>query len=345
MMQWSKMRRVLPWVPASLLMVVALYPAAARWGARTSAVAEAPDQIALGRIERLSPLLASWQTVGGCGASAASGSGVGVKWVGRGASGGLFNVQTMSTYSRLTDPTDSQRQLFVTSLITRDLGDAWQLGVSIPYVYKFIYSPFGEVDGRDLDLSNSGLGDVFLQTTHRFGAIRDTLVTLQVGLPTGKWNTAYRMKYLRQDQQLGFGKVVGGLTVDHVMDQVWGLVVVGASGAYRGGQNALGSYRAPSASAYAFAGYFLGPVVPAIGVSVTGFAGHDKDQTVQENSSLVLAAPTASLEWSTDWIAVLLGASFPYQYDGITKDSMNLPRKSYGFGVWSVSLGITLSPF
>jgi hypothetical protein len=230
-------------------------------------------------------------------------------------------------------------------LITRDIGDAWQLGASIPYVYKFIYSPFGAIDGRDLDLSNSGLGDIFLQTTRRFGAIRDTLVTLQLGLPTGKWDTAYRGKPLRQDQQLGFGRFTGGLTIDHVMDEIWGLVVVGASAAYRGGENKLANYRAPSASAYAFAGYYLGPLVPSVGLSVTGFAGHDRDQSLAENSALALVAPTAAVEWSTDWIAVLLGASFPYQYDGIKVDSNGRPRTPYGLGAWTLSLGITISPF
>src|SRR2546430_1184312 len=41
-----------------------------------------------------SSLLASWQSVGGCGAGAASGGGVGVKWIGHSVSGGLFNVQS-----------------------------------------------------------------------------------------------------------------------------------------------------------------------------------------------------------------------------------------------------------
>jgi hypothetical protein len=344
MISTTTFRRGLALAPAALALTAALYPAVARWSGRT-AIPAPVGELALGRARRLSPLLASWETVGGCGASAATGAGVGVKWIGRGASGGLFGVQTMSSYSRLTDPADAQHQLFVTTLITRDIGDAWQLGLSLPYVYKFLVNPYGEIGGRVMDLSNSGLGDMFVQATHRFGAIRDTLVTVQLGLPTGKWDTAYRTKVLRQDQQLGFGRYAAGLTVDHIMDQVWGLVVVGGSAAYRGGENKLASYRAPSASAYAFAGYFLGPLVPSLGVSLTGFAGHDKDQSLAENSALALVAPTAALEWSTDWIAVLVGASFPYQYDGVKVDSNGAARKPYGFGSWTLSLGITLAPF
>jgi hypothetical protein len=292
-------------------------------------------------------LLASWQTVGGCGASSATGAGVGVKWIGRGTSGGLFNVQTMSSYNRLLDPVDHtklEHQLFVTTLLTRDLGDAWNVGVSIPYVYKFLLNPYGEIGGRIMDLSNGGLGDMSLQATRKFGTIRDTLVTLSVGLPTGKFDTTYKMKPLRQHQQLGFGKLSGGLTVDHVMDKIWGLVVVGASAGYRGGENRMSNYRAPSGSAYAFTGYFLGPLVPSVGVSVTGFLGHDRDQSEEENSGLFILSPTAALEWSTDWIAVLAGFSLPYQYDGVRlRDGM--PKSPWSFGAWTMSLGITVSPF
>src|SRR5688572_25136530 len=36
------------------------------------------------RARALGPALASWQTIGGCGAGSATGAGAGVKWVGRG---------------------------------------------------------------------------------------------------------------------------------------------------------------------------------------------------------------------------------------------------------------------
>ena len=45
--------------------------------------------------------LASWQTVGGCGAGASTGNAAGVKWIGRSVTGGLFGVQCQVTYTRL----------------------------------------------------------------------------------------------------------------------------------------------------------------------------------------------------------------------------------------------------
>ena len=164
-------------------------------------------------------------------------------------------------------------------------------------------------------------------------------------MPTGTWNTAYRNSPLRQHQQLGFGKLTGSLTVDHTMDQTWGLVVLGGVGSYRGGENKLGNYRAPSGTAYSYAGFYLGPFVPTLGLAATAFNGHDRDRTEEENSALFLVAANASLEWSTDWIAILVGASLPYQYDGVYKNSEGFPKSPWRWGQWVFGMGVTVAPF
>jgi hypothetical protein len=342
----SKLGGLLALVPAALAMT----PTAQRWWATHTL--ELPDTVAtvataaafaLPPLADDDTLLASWQTVGGCGASAATGAGVGVKWIGRNVHGGLFNVQTLGSYTPPI-PSDVKKvdhQFFLSTLITRDLDDAWNLGVNIPLVYKYMRDPYS----LNVDLSNGGLGDVFVQLTRKFGTIHDTIVTAAVGLPTGKYDQQYKMSYLRQHQQLGFGRVAGSLLIDHNIDEIWGMINTGITGSWRGGENKLGNYRAASASTYAFAGYFLGPLVPSLGVAVTGFAGHDRDRTEPENSGLVVFAPTASLEWSTDWVALLVGGSLPYQYDGVRHTAEGAPRNPWGFGAWSVTLGMSFSPF
>src|ERR1041385_3459250 len=55
------------------------------------------------RVERLDGLVASWQTIGGCGAGTSTSSGGGLKWIGHSVTGGLFNLQTQSSYSHLND--------------------------------------------------------------------------------------------------------------------------------------------------------------------------------------------------------------------------------------------------
>jgi hypothetical protein len=309
---------------------------------RLDRAGESSGSVALLSLPAVSPssLLASWQSVGGCGAGAASGGGVGVKWIGHSVSGGLFNVQSQGNYT-LVHSTYREDQFFLNNLITRDVSEKWQLGVNLPLVYKYMRDPYGV----DVDLSNSGLGDVSLQALRRFGAINNTFVTWSVGLPTGKYDQRYKKAPIRAHSQLGFGKFTSALTIDHVQDEVWGLIVTGGTASWRGGENSMSNYRAPSASAYAFTGWFWGRLVPAAGLSVTGFSGHDREQGQPDNSALIQGAPTLSLEWSSDWLAILAGASFPYQYNGVSQDSNGKAVSPWGWGDWTVSLGLAFAPF
>ncbi|MEA2699617.1 MAG: hypothetical protein QOI66_3888, partial [Myxococcales bacterium] len=119
-------------------------------------------------------------------------------------------------------------------------------------------------------------------------------------------------------------------------DEIWGLFVVGGSAGYRGGTNDLKSYRAPNASAYAHVGYFAGPFVPAMGLTATGFASHDKDRTETQLTPLFTLAPSASIEWSSDLVALIVWGQLPFGTSFTGKYSM-LP--------WVVALGVSVSPF
>jgi hypothetical protein len=133
--------------------------------------------------------------------------------------------------------------------------------------------------------------------------------------------------------------------VDHTFDRLWGNIVVGGIASYRGGSNQYHSYRAPSATGYGYATYMLGPFAPALGLQATGFAGHDEDRGSQQASPLFNVAANASLEWATDWVALLVGASLPYQYDATTKDADGKTRSPWGFGPWIVAVGAAFAVF
>ena len=272
---------------------------------------------------------ASWQSVGGCGAGSSTGIG-GIKWVGRNVSGGLFNVQTQGNYTRLDDGYAFALQ----NQVTAPLGERWNLGVMVPYLYKYVRDPAG-LAYLDLgfDVSNGGLGDVNLMLGRKFGPIGATTVTASLGLPTGTHDARYdASNVLKQDRQLGAGKVSGGLLVDHVMDNIWGPVVLGGSLVYPGAENELNNFRAPSASTYAYAGYLLGPLVPALGISATYYRGQDLDRGMPSDSRPPwLVSANASIEWSTDWVAFLVGASLPYHASGLQP--------------YTVGAGLALSPF
>jgi hypothetical protein len=121
--------------------------------------------------------------------------------------------------------------------------------------------------------------------------------------------------------------------LDHTLDETWGLIVLGGSASYRGGENALQNYRSPAGGLWAYGGYFLGPFVPALGLSLNHFLKHDRDRTLEQDAPLTSVAGNVSLEWSSDYVAILAGGSFP----------CSVPE--FELQPWIVGLGVTFSPF
>ncbi len=285
------------------------------------------------------PTLASWQSVAGCGAGASSGTGAGIKWIGRNVSGGMFHVECQANYIDTVYGWNSVG----TALVTADVTERWNLGLSVPYLYKFMRDPYG----LGFDVRNRGLGDINMLLTRRFGAIKQLSATLSVGAPSGAHEAtlvSYKSVMLEQDRQLGLGKPTASLTLDHTVDHGWGPTVVGGVASWRGGTNNLGSYRAPSATVYSYASYLLGPFAPAVGLQASGFSAHDKNRGAEQGSPLYSVAANVSLEWSTDWLAILVGASLPYQYDGLKTDANGRARSPWGLGPWIVALGFAFAP-
>jgi hypothetical protein len=342
--------RVSRQVPEAATDIPAVRSSLSVWGAQTSALAI--------RIDQPSGLLTSWQTVGGCGAGSGGGSNIGLKWIGRNVHGGLFNVQEQSTFTKIGSNKYPEYHFFFNTLISRDFAEKFNLGVNLPFAHKYLVDPqhLGSEWVAPIDYSNTGFGDMSLLFTRKFGRINDMSLTASIGFPTGK----YREKFdanerLHPGQQIGFGpsttlgpfgSVVNtfGLTFDKTFDEVWGLWLVGASANYRGSKNKIENYRAPSGSLYSYVGYFLGPLVPAVGLSLTGYTGHDRDVNAVMYTPLVSVAANASLEWSSDWIAVLVAGSYPYGYHG-HQATEGTTWNAWHSLPWTVSLGVSMSPF
>jgi hypothetical protein len=346
------------------------YPMAARGLARRQALARlaelsngpgptcALDDVAhSARLARLGPLLASWETIGGCGAGGGT-AGSGIKWIGRNTTGGLFQVQSVNNYITLPltasgGPGQTGFNFITNNQITRDFSDKWNAGVSIPYAYKYYLSPFG-----DGPLWNAGLADMSVMATRKLGTDNSTLVTGMVILPTGTYQAVYTKvgtmipQLLSPTQQLGYGKVTGSLLIDHIFDKDWGLILVGGAANYRGAHQTANPggmvplehwYRSPGATAYAYAGYFLGPLVPAIGLNAVGTRGPDTRGDFGDTVGIPVlsVAGQASVEWSNPYLAVLLGAYLPVS---VYQDSWG----DYGhlkLQAWTVALGVSVSPF
>jgi hypothetical protein len=316
----------------AVALILAVVPTAERW------LVSARSEPAIGAAGRCSvvdvavpalpsgPSLASWQTVGGCGAGSATGIG-GIKWIGRSVRGGLVQVQCQGNYTRYTNG----YSYTLNNQVTADLGEKWNVGVLVPYLYKYLYNPFGLTGASAFDLSNQGPGDVNVLLTRRLGPVNATTLTVSLGMPTGTHAAQYNLNYLPQDRQLGTGGVSGAMLLEHTVDELWGPVVLGATLSYPGRENDLQNFRAPSATAYGYAGYLLGPLVPALGLSVTGFQGHDRDRGFASERALVMGAISGSLEWSSDWVALLVGVSLPFS--------------SNGREPWTAGLGVAVAPF
>ena len=102
------------------------------------------------------------------------------------------------------------------------------------------------------------------------------------------------------------------------------------------------------ASLYGYGGYFLGPFVPALGVSFSGFLKPDEDRGIPQDVPLLLVAGNASIEWSNDLVAVLLGVSVPYGLVGKATSATDARPGSQsitGFQPWTAAIGVSVSPF
>ncbi|KYF61612.1 hypothetical protein BE04_43365 [Sorangium cellulosum] len=216
------------------------------------------------------------------------------------------------------------------------------MGLVVPLLYKY----YRDYYGLPVDISNSGVGDVAGFVTRRFGEINSTSLTLQVGVPTGVHDAQYKNDYLTQEKQLGLGKVSGSVTLDHTIDKTWGLIVLGGSFGYRGGENELGNYRAPAAALYGYSGYFWGPLVPSLGLSLSHFFGADRDRGLDQEVQLWAVTGTLAVEWSNAWLAILGGVSLPLGWDkrGVVDGAANTSQ-GVGLQPWTAGIGFTVSPF
>ena len=81
---------------------------------------------------------------------------------------------------------------------------------------------------------------------------------------------------------------------------------------------------------------------------MSGFLKSDRDRGVAQTVPLVLASVNASVEWATDWIALLIGVSVPIglYYDKSAKvDGEHVADAPTGIQPWTASLGVSVSPF
>ncbi len=280
------------------------------------------------RVEQLEPLLATWETIGGCGVGGggASSAGGGVKWVGRNVTGGLLDLQCIGSTTVL----DNGTATVINLRPGMAMGDKWNFAFNVPMVHKT--QDDLDVFGEEKSASITGYGDISLELTRKLGITNSSNLTLVVAFPNAAHNAVRQGVVLPQQSQLGAGKLSGSMTFEHTFDKMWGLIIAGGNLGYGGGENSIGDYRSPSGSAYVYTGYLLGPFVPSVGLTLAGKTRHDRERhEILDEQPLYTANANLALEWSSDYLAILLGGVGSFSKDGLES--------------WTVALGASASVF
>lgn len=267
------------------------------------------------------PLLSTWGNLGGCGVGGGGASGAAVKWVGRGVTGGLVDLQFMTTEVFYLD---GAKQLTVVGRAGTKLGDKWLLGVNAPFRYNIEKIDRGfQTDPQPRFKTGhlAGLGDMGLDVGRKLGIANTSLVALGVSFPTGSFDSARAGGEVPFRSELGTGVMGASLSFEHTIDRTWGLWILGASGNYGGWENSVGDQRASSLTGFAHVGFLLGPFVPSLGLSVTGKFTKDKAQEHSgeeiPDQSMLLFPVNLSIEWSSDYLALLASSSLQLSTDGL----------------------------
>lgn len=293
--------------------------------------------------------LASWGNVGGCGVSGAATSTGGVKWVGRGVTGGLVDVQCILSQSIFPD--GAQQSTFSTRLGT-SIGYKWLVAATVPFRYNHENITIWD---EEKEAHLPGFGDLSLEVTRKLGITNAHTVTLSLALPVGAHDAVRKGVVLPQRMQLGTGVMGVSAVYEYTRDFDWGPTIFGGNVFYGGWENSIdefpgmGDFRGSGASGYVYAGYLLGPFVPSVGLNLTTKITGDRERDLAlAGQPMVMVSPTLAVEWSIDWLAILLSASLQLS---LLEGSAALFggagdwKAVFELETWTVGLGVQTSIF
>jgi len=183
------------------------------------------------------PRDAAWSAIGGCGAGGGAGSAGAGKWIGRGATGGLYDIQLMQNRTLggdyIYDATALDLSTKIFQNYTVGISGSWKANTFEIDPYKTGSDAYGtktEVVG--------GFGDLGLSASRNFGELNQHLVGLSLGLPTGRWDIKRTLDntdpispkpWMPPQTQPGSGHYSLGLTMETTVDRDWGLYVFGGN--------------------------------------------------------------------------------------------------------------------
>jgi hypothetical protein len=181
------------------------------------------------------PIDAAWSAIGGCGAGGGGGSAGAGKWIGRGATGGLYDIQVLQNRTVGEDYTYDQTGIDLSTKIfetyTIGLSTSWKSNVFEIDPYK----TGSDFTGTKTEVVG-GFGDLGLSVSRNFGEMNQHSATTSLSLPTGRYDIKRTFSnadgfspWMPPQVQPGSGHYSLGITGETTVDRDWGLYVLGAN--------------------------------------------------------------------------------------------------------------------
>jgi hypothetical protein len=204
-------------------------PAMARWYVYAAAAALSvslllwPGNGLHAHHEACSPV--PWQNIGGCGAGGSGGLGGGnIKWIGRGVSGGLLDVQSITS----VDIGRNRRNFASMQRLSFKPASASSIALSIPVLSKVAqFQPQTNLPSRTE--VTGGVGDLLLDYSRTFGSIGQYAFMATLTLPTGQYDIKRgeetNQQFLSNILQLGGGVYAASLGLGYTRDFDRGILI------------------------------------------------------------------------------------------------------------------------
>jgi hypothetical protein len=168
--------------------------------------------------------LTPWQSIGGCGAGGSGGGSNGIKWIGKGATGGNLKIEMLpklnfgrNFFNLMSVPRLTYNPVYTT-----------EIGISIPVGFKIAEVQY-QTNMEPQTILNGGSGDLTLDIMHKFGTEGQFSWQVALTFPTGQWDTErgsdMSKNILPQTLQMGQGVYSANLGLFYSFDVENGMFV------------------------------------------------------------------------------------------------------------------------
>ncbi len=211
------------------------------WCLGTTALLGLSAFVFISKNDRPEVAMASWANIGGCGGGGGGGTAGAGKWIGRGATGGRYDIEMLSN---TTLGGDYKYSALGITLGTK-LRPTTTASMALSFKNNvFEISPFStaqDYTGTKTHITG-GFSDIGFSLAQNFGTINENSLSLSVSLPTGQhdikrlWDNSQdadelgkQTLYLPATGQPGSGSYTAGINYEYTLDKDWGLWIFGGS--------------------------------------------------------------------------------------------------------------------